>query len=692
MATDRTQASLELLYHISRELAGSLDLRAVLQRILALSLANVGAERGSIIVLDERGRPVDAAIVIGTRITEHSTLQLKETVERGLAGWVVKNNQPALVPDTSLDNRWLRRPDDDRSRSGAKSAICVPLLAREHLAGVLTVVHPVPGFFKEEHLVLIQAIADLAGMAVLNARLYDDSQRQARVMTALAECAISVNASLRLDEVLQRILEQAARALQTPEVLLALVDEARQELAYNAATGDYAPRVIGYRQPIGHSIGARVAHEGRGLIVNHVHPTGADQLPGLMIESMVVAPVQAHGKVTGILEIVNPPRESLNEEALFVLTGIGNLAGVAIDNARLFERLEETNRRYRDLFEDSTDPILISDFTGKVIEANRQAGQISGYASRELERLVITQLVDLDANKISPDLNSLPEHGPVAFESLLHRPGGRDALPVEVHVHRVRLAQGECLQWILRDMAARKELALLQDQLIAMVYHDLRSPLANVISSLDLVNNMLPSERDPAVNATLSIADRSTKRMQRLVDSLLDIHRLEAGQSPLKTEQCSPWILARDAQEMVQPAAESKEQQISLALDDRLPAVRVDEDMIRRVLINLLENATKYAPIGGHIQVGGASDGRWVKLWVEDDGPGIPESEHGHIFDKYTRLTEHLSVKGLGLGLAFCKLAVQAHGGRIWIENRALSGSRFVFTLPLAGIRPGLKL
>ncbi|MEN6409598.1 MAG: GAF domain-containing protein, partial [Anaerolineaceae bacterium] len=172
MLGDSTRSSLELLYHISRELATALDLRIVLQRVLSLSVSNIGGERGSIIVLDDREQPIDAAIVYGAQMHTHTTRQLQETVDRGLAGWVVRNRLPALLPDTSQDERWLRRPDDAADRTGAKSAICMPLLAREKLVGVLTVVHPVPGTFTEEHLALMQAIADQAGIAVMNARLY----------------------------------------------------------------------------------------------------------------------------------------------------------------------------------------------------------------------------------------------------------------------------------------------------------------------------------------------------------------------------------------------------------------------------------------------------------------------------------------------------------------------------------------
>src|SRR5512141_2869973 len=224
MAADRTRALLELLIGVSREVATALDLRTVLQRLLFAALQNVGGERGSIVVLDDMGKPVDATIVYGKQTHEHTTQQLRETVERGLAGWVISHRKSALVPDTSKDERWLRRADDSAEKSGAKAAICVPLMARERLVGVLTLVHSVPNAFNEEHLELMQAIADQASVAVLNARLYTEAQRTARVMSALAEGAAAINTSLGMPDVWRRILNQTMQALQVETVALALID------------------------------------------------------------------------------------------------------------------------------------------------------------------------------------------------------------------------------------------------------------------------------------------------------------------------------------------------------------------------------------------------------------------------------------------------------------------------------------
>jgi len=165
------------------------------------------------------------------------------------------------------------------------------------------------------------------------------------------------------------------------------------------------------------------------------------------------------------------------------------------------------------------------------------------------------------------------------------------------------------LQWLLRDITERMNLQAMQDDLIAMVYHDLRSPLTNVVSSLDLIRSMLTGDEEVAINSLLEIADHSTQRMQRLVSSLLDIRRLESGQPISHMESIAPDVLVRDAATTIQPIIVSKKQKLEITIAPNLPLVQVDVDMIRRVVINLLENACKFTPAAGQIELGVRMDG-----------------------------------------------------------------------------------
>jgi len=148
--------SLELLQTISQELADKLDLRVMLERILLLTLQNLGAASGSILVLDEKGHVIDGALAYGGEVQNRTTQQLADIIQQGLAGWVIENRQAALIPSTSDDPRWLARNwEEGKSRS----ALSVPLMSQDRVVGVLTTVQPEAGQFTRDDLALLTAIA-----------------------------------------------------------------------------------------------------------------------------------------------------------------------------------------------------------------------------------------------------------------------------------------------------------------------------------------------------------------------------------------------------------------------------------------------------------------------------------------------------------------------------------------------------
>jgi PAS domain S-box-containing protein len=687
MSEDRSRALLELLINVSRDVATALDLRTVLQRLIFAALQYVGGERGSIVVLDDQGKPIDATIVHGRQLHEHTAMQLRDTVERGLAGWVVQNRKAVLVPDTSKDERWLRRADDSEDQTGAKSAICVPLMARERMVGVLTLVHSVPNVFEEEHLELMRTIADQASVAVLNARLYTESQRTARVMSALAEGAAAMNTSLEMQDVWRRTLNQTMQALQVETVALALIDNLTNELVFRAAAGLNSGNIPGRRVPEGIGLASLVVDEAHGVIVPNAGQDGrfseADKFGGIQIQALALAPIQSHGKVIGVLEAINPISGAFDPDAMLVMTGLGSLAGSTIQNAQFMERLQQAHRHYRELFEDSVDPILITDWEGRILEANRRAAAISGFDSDQLHRMSIDQLHNVDAGRTGRKFELLKLNSECSYESVLHLKNG-GTVPVEVHARRVEFEEADSAQWILRDITARKELDALRDDMTAMIYHDLRSPLGNIVSSLDMMSSFLP-EKEGTLRSMLNIANSSTARIQRLINSLLDISRLESGQQILEQKPVDPIALMVEAIRDVQPSLNGRNQTLERKSSTVLPLIYVDVDMIHRVLINLLENASKFTPVEGRIEIGAETNGTNVKYSVRDNGPGISAADHERIFEKFTRLRGGKErASGLGVGLAFCKLAVAAHGGQLGLESEVGKGTTFWLTLPVA--------
>lgn len=691
LLTESSKASLELLYQVSREIATTLDLSVVLERVLSLSINTIGAIRGSIIILDEHENPIESAIIVQDQVINHTNEQLRSTLDEGLAGWVVKNRDAVNIPDTSKDERWLRKPDDEESATGAKSVVAVPIMVRNELVGVITLVHPDPNHLQEDHIALVHAIADQAGIAVLNAKLYSESQRQTRVMTALANSATAMSSTLNLENVLQNILEEIRTALQVEAVTLSLMDRDEQYLEYKAArhdTIDLRSNLVGKRIRIGQGFTGWVAESGLGEIV----PNPAEDkrflqtnaiYPEISPFAIVAAPIFLQGKVFGVLEAINPYSKHFESDALQVLSGIGSLAGSSIQNAKLYEDLQITHSRYHDLFENSIDPIIITDLGGNIIESNIQTLKSSHYSPEDLKTIAISEIHNVNWEIVGRDYSKLLEGTSNSYESTLTTKD-KIEIPIQVNVHQIQIADQCRLQWILRDISERKNLDQLREDLTSMIFHDLRSPLSNVISSLDVIQASLPENYDPEIYSLFEIANRSTLRIQRLTKSLLDINRLESGQPITNKKLVSPEELINFAKLALITQANAKKQTVTIDLAPDIPRINADRDMLERVLINLFQNAIKFTPTKGRIEFGVKMEDNVPHFWVQDTGSGVDPEYIDRIFDKYTRIHPDERIKGLGLGLAFCRLAVEGHGGKIWVENLLEGGAIFSFTIPAA--------
>ena len=368
-----------------------------------------------------------------------------------------------------------------------------------------------------------------------------------------------------------------------------------------------------------------------------------------------------------------------------MLNALASVAGVILNHARLFVALQQAHEEYRTLFNDTLDWIFITDLRGYIVEANQSAKESLGFTWEEMRsgEVPITRIHTPDAKVVPEDLSTVQPAPPLRYEAEVVPPG-REPVPVEVYLRRVTVGGKPRLQWILRDITEAKQLETLREDLLSMVYHDLRSPLANIISGVEVLLGM--GIEDETARNVLHIIRRAAERIQRLTSTMLDIRRLEAGQPLAKPKPVSPGQLIAEAVDAVQPLAEGKGHILEAVLPDQpLPPVLADDEMIRRVLINLLENAVKYIGKPGHIWVGAKQEGEgWVRFWVKDTGPGIPPEEQPRLFEKYARLSTGKRAKGIGLGLAYCRLAVEAHGGKIGVESTPGQGATFFFTLPVA--------
>jgi NtrC-family two-component system sensor histidine kinase KinB len=686
---------LQLLYRISRELNSpepgeGLDLVSLMPRILSTTARHTGSDNASIIVLDESGAPVNAWVWTEGAIGKFSLDMMAQVLSEGLAGWALRERRGAFIRDTSMDARWLSLPELPwTSRPG--SAICLPLLLPERVAGVLTLYFPAPEHFDVDDYELISAVADQITMAVEHARLFAAERQRRRVADVLQATASDLVSTLDLPEILQQLMQRVVSVLEVEAGSVGLIDAQRNEIVFEIAAGGGAAAVQGMRLRLGQGIGGWVAQTGECAVVPDVHGDrrwydAADRASGVQTRALLAVPIEVHGRRLGVIEAINPVgNTTFTDQHLQLLRALAGLAGSAIANAQAFAGLQAAEDRYAALFEDSIDPILITNMSGTITEANRKACDFLGFERDDLIGMNINLVHRMGSGLLGEQrLAHVQSGAELIFKTRAWTKRGQEA-PVEVHAARIRRSGQQFLQWVEHDVTEREQLEEMREDLLAMVFHDLRAPLGNVLSSLEMLEAALPRDEGNAVLASLvDIALRSSQRLSHLLNSLLDLRRLESGQAILDKEPADLALIAREALDQVQPSADSRSVTLSAAIPARVPLLLLDIDMLRRVLINLLDNAVKYTPPGRRVQLRVSTpDPQTVLVEVVDEGTGIAREHQSLIFEKFSRIHREGGPKGLGLGLAFCRLAVEAHGGRIWVDSTPGKGSNFQFTLPV---------
>lgn len=227
----------------------------------------------------------------------------------------------------------------------------------------------------------------------------------------------------------------------------------------------------------------------------------------------------------------------------------------------------------------------------------------------------------------------------------------------------------------------------LRQDMTHMIVHDLRNPLNVILGMVEMAEYFHEEQPHPEkVAECLTDAYSTGQRMVGLINDILNVSKFEAGELSLDLAPVSLAELLQRQKSGYQIEAEAENKQLVIEAPAELPLVAVDAGIIRRVIDNLVGNAFKYTRSGGVITLSVSQTDQALRVTVQDDGEGIPPEHHRRIFEKYAQVKDERGQplrKGTGLGLAFCQLAVQAHGGDIWVESEVGQGSAFSFTLPL---------
>jgi signal transduction histidine kinase len=236
---------------------------------------------------------------------------------------------------------------------------------------------------------------------------------------------------------------------------------------------------------------------------------------------------------------------------------------------------------------------------------------------------------------------------------------------------------------VLRDETGEEANRRLRDNILANLTHELRTPLAAQLASIELLGDGIETMPSEGVRELVSALERSTLRLTRLIDNLLASVRLESGHWPARFEPVALDEVAREAAAMLAPLFRQRRQNLRFEVAAALPPARCDRTQLTHVLLNLLANANRFAPDDSTVSVTArASDGA-VSLSIEDEGPGLPPGNARELFQRWTRPAGQEVGQGVGLGLSIVRAILERHGGSVAAESRAEGGARFTVKVPV---------
>ena len=674
----RRAEQLEAVLRLGREILTVYPLEVLLPLTVRLIHETFGYFHVAILTVDSRQQRLLFRCAAGG-YADRFPSDYRPPLGYGLIGLAAQTGQTILSNDVQHDSRYAACPAVDTG-----SELDIPLKVGERLLGVLDLQDPRPNAFDPDDIPVLEFLADQVALAIENARLYEAEQRRTRQLSAVMLIAQAVNSSLDPTTVLQRALERTLEMVGRPLGCIYLYDREHHRLILQAHHGlppEYveAVRSLPWPFPTLQSLLQAGAEPMLSRALHRHVPEWGEAQRRYRIHTLSTV-LHVREQVVGLLSIADGP---VDEELVSLMEAVANQIAVAVQNALLHHQVQRSEARYRQLVERANDAIAVFDPEGRWVICNERAAAMVGRSREEMYRLPVTAL--LPPESLWPALR---------FAARLRRRGRAEGLEIEVlHADGHRIAvevSGAVLddgtyEVIARDISEQRALERLREELVHMVVHDLRSPVGTLRNSLILLQDALEGrlpQGDP--NQLLEIAHRATGRMASMISTLLDIHRLESGATFLAKQPTDVRAFIQDALEQMGFLAHRKGVRVHAPLPPYPLTLWADPDLLTRVVVNLLDNAIKFTPRHGEVTVMVEEQPDGVVVRVRDSGPGIPAVYHRRIFDKFARLrtSDQEAIPGSGLGLAFCKLAVEAHGGRIWVESQPGQGATFSFFLP----------
>jgi K+-sensing histidine kinase KdpD len=689
--TDATLArrvnQLTTLEAVGRELSAATHSDRLYNLILEYALEVTNSYCGSVAIYDPDTKKIVVKASYGYDLGEDDF-----PVGKGITGRVVQTHRLANIGNVTEDPDFI-----DLRDGNTRSQLSVPVIHENRLLGVISLESPESEAYSEGEEAFVTQLANQAAVDIINSELYHETQRRLREQSTLYQVSTRLVSAVAPDLVAQTITQAIEAVLQPHAVGIYIWRKADQKYILLGEANYHLPIEIYHSLDTGEFL----SQTGLSTIKKQ-HNLNRQLSQDCFDCNIFTLPLEMSHQHPGLVVLHLHTDQQIDEEEIKLLKAILAQGSIALQNAHYFQEATNGRDRLTAILNSIEEGILMVDIDGSVLLANEPVRTLLGLP---LDKFFAIRLHDL------PDeaLRTLG-YNQAEIRTLLEalRKKQVPASPkvvVEVHhsqrtslIERITTpvwgGDGAVIGWmlLLRDVTEEHELEQTREAITETIVHDLRSPMSAIVGALDLLSDCLydPTVREQdeiVIEQALLVAQRSANRVLSLTEAFLDIARLQSGRMVLDYENIDLANLISEL--LVEFKAMANDDSVILRsqIPADLPAVLADREKLIRILTNLVDNAIKFTPEGEYITVSvkPVTDNGVITITVEDSGPGIPAEYREKIFERFVQVPgQRPRRRGTGLGLAFCRLAVEAHGGRIWVDDSPEGGSNFSFTLPVA--------
>jgi PAS domain S-box-containing protein len=683
-----------LIRDIVERISSSRDFNATVQDVFEAAARTTQAD---IVRLALRTEADDLWVIEQAYTGGQSTRSYSQRpIDEGIAGEVMQQGKRVLVAN------GLKSVTLDVTHP---SWLAVPLQWDNRIVGVLSVGSLQPDFFKENQIDFLKNLGSHAIISIQNERLLDELTYQVDVLTSLRGLSISLSKVLDTRSAALRVIQTATGIMHSQYAAIYQINRSPAPPSLLEQIIQNEIRLTPSQSLVMSQLVQQTESSGQITLIENASMVYGSKLPeGIPYNYLVAAPIKRGDNVYHILCLGFTEQQRLTELELNTLSLLAVQASAHLENAGLNEEIHDVNSRLRAILDSTRDGVILLDDSGHIIEVNPAAERLMGINLREHINENLASIL-LQYSESSTDkqagysreelmkLARITRLGPqgITRREFTRKLNSNQMLYIEEVGSPVIDDSNHLVGrlMVLRDITEEKKLEEYRNEVTGMAVHDLRAPLSAIINALQIAAERIDTPSGiPVVKRTIEMGLNNADDMLTQVNTLLDIRKgreMTLDRTPTGIEEIIELARLR-----LITSAEKANISIEVIIPPELPPANIDSVKIGRVFQNLIDNAIRFTPAGKSIRISVDYWGSNGKLLVRvaDSGPGIPEKERVRVFDQYWQSKKNKPLrgsKGSGIGLAFCKLVLEAHGERIWIDPISpLPGACFAFTLPIA--------